>query len=135
MRALLAIFFAILGALAGGVFAFVAIYPLLVLLEGGHDMNGGIAMGVGGVIAPLCAAIGAAAGLTIALRVTRPKRQLAAPLPDDPLDAADVILHEDDPKKRLPGLLVNGEFYAEKNKVLKFFKYNPGKDLDIGQIV
>lgn len=30
-----------------------------------------------------------------------------------------------DPKKRLPGFMINGEFCAEKAAVLKFFTYRP----------
>jgi len=45
----------------------------------------------------------------------------------------DRFIKHPDPKKRLPGLEVNGEFYAEKNKVLKYFKYQPGRDLELGR--
>lgn len=33
-----------------------------------------------------------------------------------------------DPRKRLPGYLINGEFCAEKTKVLAYFKYGPKKE-------
>lgn len=33
-----------------------------------------------------------------------------------------------DPKKRLSGYLINGEFCAEKSKVLAYFKYGPKND-------
>lgn len=41
----------------------------------------------------------------------------------------DRYINHHDPKKRLKGLLINGEFFAEKNKVLEFFKFSPGKDI------
>jgi len=41
----------------------------------------------------------------------------------------DMFINHPDPKKRLKGYLINGEFQAEKKVVLKFFNYNPyGKD-------
>jgi len=41
----------------------------------------------------------------------------------------DQFINHPDPKKRLPGLRIGGEFMAEKTKVLAFFKYLPfGKD-------
>jgi len=43
----------------------------------------------------------------------------------------DTYINHPDPIKRLPGLIVNGEFYAEKHRVLEFFRYQPGTDLDI----
>ncbi len=41
----------------------------------------------------------------------------------------DRYINHPDPKKRLPGLIVNGEFYAERRRVLTFFRYKPGRDL------
>ena len=43
----------------------------------------------------------------------------------------DRYINHPDPKKRLPGLIINGEFYAEKTRVLRFFRYSPGKDIEI----
>jgi hypothetical protein len=41
----------------------------------------------------------------------------------------DKYINHPDPKKRLPGLMIDGEFQAEKRVVLEFFKYRPfGKD-------
>jgi hypothetical protein len=37
-------------------------------------------------------------------------------------------INHPDPKKRLPGLMINGEFCAEKIKVLAFFRYSPEDD-------
>ncbi len=71
---------AILGALAGGVIgyfaAFVAVYPILVAIEG-RDMNGGIAMGVAVGVGPVMAIGGAVLFLILILRLTRPKQQNA----------------------------------------------------------
>lgn len=36
----------------------------------------------------------------------------------------DQYIHHPNPKKRLKGFMINGEFMAEKNKVLSFFTYN-----------
>lgn len=44
----------------------------------------------------------------------------------------DRVIHHPDPKKRLPGLIINGEFYAERKRVLAFFRYKPGNDLTLG---
>lgn len=38
-------------------------------------------------------------------------------------------INHTDPKKRLPGLIINGEFCAEKVKVLAFFRYVPEDSL------
>lgn len=41
----------------------------------------------------------------------------------------DQFINHPDPQKRLQGYLINGEFQAEKNVVLNFFKYRPyGRD-------
>lgn len=40
----------------------------------------------------------------------------------------DRFINHPDPRKRLTGLMVNGEFYAAKSKVLAFFKYEPLND-------
>jgi hypothetical protein len=37
----------------------------------------------------------------------------------------DKYINHPDPKKRLRGYLINGEFMAEKLVVLRFFKYAP----------
>ena len=37
----------------------------------------------------------------------------------------DQYINHLDPKKRLPGLMIGGEFMAERTKVLAFFKYRP----------
>ena len=37
----------------------------------------------------------------------------------------DQFINHPDPKKRLLGYMINGEFQAEKKIVLKFFKYKP----------
>ncbi len=43
----------------------------------------------------------------------------------------DKYINHPNSKKRLPGLMINGEFQAEKRVVLAFFKYRPfGKDHD-----
>jgi len=42
----------------------------------------------------------------------------------------DRYINHPDRRKRLPGLIINGEFYAEKSKVLSYFKHNPGRDLN-----
>lgn len=43
----------------------------------------------------------------------------------------DKYINHPDPRKRLPGYMINGEFMAEKRVVLAFFKYRPfGKDRD-----
>ncbi len=43
----------------------------------------------------------------------------------------DKYINHPDPRKRLPGYMINGEFMAEKRVVLKFFRYKPfGKDHD-----
>jgi hypothetical protein len=42
----------------------------------------------------------------------------------------DRYIYHPDPKKRLPGLIVNGEFYAEKSRVLAFFRHKPGNGFD-----
>ncbi len=43
----------------------------------------------------------------------------------------DKFINHPDPKKRLPGYSIDGEFQAEKTAVLKFFRYKPfGKDRD-----
>lgn len=36
-----------------------------------------------------------------------------------------------DPKKRLPGMMINGEFCAEKKKVLEFFRHRPGVETEL----
>ncbi|MCB1387400.1 MAG: hypothetical protein KDJ80_15795 [Nitratireductor sp.] len=47
-----------LAAVIGGyLFSMVALYPLAVSLSGGHDMNGGIAMGMAFTIAPVVAIV------------------------------------------------------------------------------
>ena len=47
-----------LAAVIGGyLFSMVALYPLAVSLSGGHDMNGGIAMGMAFTIAPVIAVV------------------------------------------------------------------------------
>ena len=69
---------AILGALAGGVLgyfaAFVAVYPILIAIEG-RDMNGGIAMGVAFGVGPVMAIGGAFLFLIMILRLTRAKKK------------------------------------------------------------
>jgi len=41
----------------------------------------------------------------------------------------DKYINHPDPRKRLPGLMINGEFMADKRVVIKYFKYRPyGKD-------
>lgn len=40
----------------------------------------------------------------------------------------DRYIHHPDPKRRLPGMMVNGEFYAAKAAVLRFFAYKPYSD-------
>jgi len=40
----------------------------------------------------------------------------------------DSFIHHPDPRKRLPGYMINGEFQAEKRAVLKFFTYRPFGD-------
>jgi hypothetical protein len=40
-------------------------------------------------------------------------------------------INHPDTEKRLPGLMINGEFCAEKTKVLAFFKYSP-EDYPLG---
>jgi len=40
----------------------------------------------------------------------------------------DKFINHPDPKQRLPGLMINGEFMAEKTAVLKYFRYNPLRD-------
>ena len=40
----------------------------------------------------------------------------------------DKYINHSDPKKRLKGYVINGEFMAEKKIVLKFFQYQPFKD-------
>ena len=42
------------GAVAGYLFSMVALYPLFVSLNGGRDMNGGVAMSVAFFIGPTC---------------------------------------------------------------------------------
>ncbi len=37
----------------------------------------------------------------------------------------DKYINHPDPRKRLPGYMINGEFMAEKRVVLKFFRYKP----------
>jgi hypothetical protein len=37
----------------------------------------------------------------------------------------DQFINHSDPKKRLKGYMINGEFQAEKKVVLKFFRYDP----------
>ena len=37
----------------------------------------------------------------------------------------DQYINHPDPKKRLKGYMINGEFMAEKRIVLTLFKYNP----------
>lgn len=37
----------------------------------------------------------------------------------------DKYIYDPDPKKRLKGYIINGEFMAEKRVVLKFFQYQP----------
>lgn len=36
-----------------------------------------------------------------------------------------------DPKKRLPGFMINGEFCAEKKRVLDYFRYRPDTESEI----
>ncbi len=99
MRALLAVFFSLLGAVAGYLAAFLLGYPLLVALEG-RDMNGGIAMGVAVGLGPLCAVIGAIGALLLTLRILKPKAKPALPVPDDPIEAVDQVLLTGDPSKK-----------------------------------
>ena len=41
----------------------------------------------------------------------------------------DKFINHPDPKRRLPGYMIDGQFMAEKTTVLKFFKYKPfGKE-------
>jgi hypothetical protein len=37
----------------------------------------------------------------------------------------DQYIYHPDPKKRLKGYMINGEFMAEKSAVLRFFAYRP----------
>jgi hypothetical protein len=37
----------------------------------------------------------------------------------------DQFINHPDPKKRLKGYMINGEFQAEKKVVLRFFEYRP----------
>ena len=37
----------------------------------------------------------------------------------------DQFIKNPDPKKRLKGYMINGEFMAEKHVVLRFFRYSP----------
>ena len=44
----------------------------------------------------------------------------------------DKFINHPDPKKRLPGYMIDGEFQAEKHAVLAFFKYRPfGRDHEV----
>ena len=73
----------VIGAILGVVLSVGLIYPLLVLAEGGRDMNGGIAMGMVTSVAPMGAILGAIAGLTFVLmgKANRPRgRSLAISL-------------------------------------------------------
>jgi hypothetical protein len=41
----------------------------------------------------------------------------------------DKFINNPDPKRRLPGYMIDGQFMAEKTTVLKFFKHRPfGKE-------
>ena len=41
----------------------------------------------------------------------------------------DQFINHPDPKKRLKGYMINGQFQAEKKVVLRFFEYKPfGED-------
>ena len=40
----------------------------------------------------------------------------------------DRYINHPDPKKRLPGYMIGGQFMAEKTVVLKYFKYKPYSD-------
>jgi hypothetical protein len=43
----------------------------------------------------------------------------------------DRYINHPDPKKRLPGYLIGGQFMAEKTAVLRFFRFKPlGKEED-----
>jgi len=43
----------------------------------------------------------------------------------------DKFINHPDPRKRLKGYMINGEFMAEKSVVLRFFTYRPfGNDED-----
>ncbi len=66
------------GAVVGFVLVVVAGYPLFLAAAGGRDMNGGIAMGVVGGLAPLGAVIGAVVGVVLVLMLNR-KRAEDAP--------------------------------------------------------
>jgi len=37
----------------------------------------------------------------------------------------DEYINHPDPKKRLPGLMIGGQFMAEKTRVIAFFKHKP----------
>jgi len=37
----------------------------------------------------------------------------------------DMSINHPDPKKRLKGYMINGEFQAEKKVVLRYFEYKP----------
>ena len=37
----------------------------------------------------------------------------------------DKFIYHSDPRKRLPGYMIDGTWMTEKNVVLKFFKFNP----------
>jgi len=37
----------------------------------------------------------------------------------------DQYINHPDPKKRLPGLKIGGEFMAERTRVIEFFRYRP----------
>ncbi|MEM7068593.1 MAG: hypothetical protein AAF478_06880 [Pseudomonadota bacterium] len=76
MKVLKYISFIVLGAVLGFVLTVVAGYPLLVALEGGRDINGGIAMGVFFQLGPVGGVIGALIGMILAAATDRdPKKE------------------------------------------------------------
>jgi hypothetical protein len=42
----------------------------------------------------------------------------------------DAYINHPDPKRRLPGLMIGGEFMAERTKVIAFFQYRPYSNTD-----
>lgn len=75
MTAILAIFAALIGAVAGYLGSILIVYPILLALEGGRDINGGLAIGVALGVGPVGAIIGAGLAMGLTIWARRPKPQ------------------------------------------------------------